>query len=303
MCLYPKKIKNKHYTPCKSNNYNPPICKDKDLMYVNAECGMCIECRRKKQREWTARLCEEIRYNKGLFVTLTFDNIHLRELGIKSNNDNEIAKRAIRLFLERIRKKTKKSIKHWFITELGDETERIHIHGITWCEESIIKDNWNYGYVYIGQFVNEKTIRYITKYMLKIKETKKDFIPKIMCSSGIGKNYIDRLDARNNEFKEKDTNETYRLKNGSKIYLPQYYRRKIYTAEEREKLWKQKIEKGISYIMGEKVKSNTDEETQLRMYYREKAKKLYKENWEEWERKKKFRQRMKYKKYKDANNT
>lgn len=304
MCLYPKKIKNKHYTPCKSNNFNPPECKDKDFMYVNAECGMCIECRQKKQREWIARLSEEIKNNKNaIFITLTFENKSLEELGIKSNNDNEIAKRAIRLFLERIRKKTKKSIKHWFVTELGDEKERIHIHGITWCDESLIKNNWNYGYVYIGQFVNEKTIRYITKYMLKVKDTKKNFIPKIMCSAGIGKDYISTTNAYYNKYERNRTNETYRLRDGRKIYLPQYYRRKIYTNEEREKLWKEKIKKGIRYIMGEKVHTGTEEEENILQYHRQRATETLGENWEEWERKKKYRQRMKYKKYKDTNNT
>ena len=41
--------------------------------------------------------------------------------------------KAIRLCLERIRKHTGKSVKHWFITELGHNgTERIHLHGIVW---------------------------------------------------------------------------------------------------------------------------------------------------------------------------
>ena len=45
--------------------------------------------------------------------------------------ENETAKTAIRLFLERWRKKYGRSTKHWFITELGhDNTERLHLHGI-----------------------------------------------------------------------------------------------------------------------------------------------------------------------------
>ena len=34
-------------------------------------------------------------------------------------DNNEIATKAIRLCLERVRKLTGKSVKHWFITELG----------------------------------------------------------------------------------------------------------------------------------------------------------------------------------------
>ena len=42
------------------------------------------------------------------------------------------------------------------------------------------------------------------------------------------------------------------LRSGRKINLPDYYKRKIYTEEEREKLWIEKQEKGYRYIMGEK---------------------------------------------------
>ena len=44
---------------------------------------------------------------------------------------SDLATKAIRLCLERVRKQTGKSIKHWFITELGHEkTERLHLHGV-----------------------------------------------------------------------------------------------------------------------------------------------------------------------------
>ena len=89
----------------------------------------------------------------------------------KITDNNEIATKAIRLCLERIRKQTSKSIKHWFITELGHEkTERLHLHGIVWGigTDKLITDKWNYGITFTGFFVNEKTINYITKYMLKV---------------------------------------------------------------------------------------------------------------------------------------
>ena len=102
----------------------------------------------------------------------------------KSEDDNTIATKAIRLMLERIRKKTGKSIKHWFTTELGHEkTERLHLHGIVWGigTDQLIREKWNYGITYTGNFVNEKTINYITKYMTKIDEEHPDFVGKILC--------------------------------------------------------------------------------------------------------------------------
>ena len=51
----------------------------------------------------------------------------------KLQDNNDIATKAKRLCLERVRKLTGKSVKHWFITELGHEkTERLHLHGIVW---------------------------------------------------------------------------------------------------------------------------------------------------------------------------
>ena len=136
MCLYPKLIKNKKYLPTKKNGYNPPKCKDPRTLYITAACGKCLECRKQKQREWLVRMSEELRTEpNAYFLTLTISDENYEILKNKYNleNDNEIGTKAIRLCLERIRKQTGKSVKHWFITELGHEkTERLHLHGIVW---------------------------------------------------------------------------------------------------------------------------------------------------------------------------
>ena len=182
-------------------------------------------------------------------------------------DDNEIATKAIRLCLERIRKQTGKSIKHWFTTELGHEkTERLHLHGIVWGlgNGEKMTNNWKYGITFTGYFVNEKTIQYITKYMTKIDEKHKDFIGKVLCSKGIGAGYVNRDDAKKHIYKPGKTIETYRLRNGSKINLPIYYRNQLFTEEEREALFLDKIEKGIIYVMGQKVHRD-DEEYYLKL--------------------------------------
>ena len=133
------------------------------------------ECRKKKAREWRIRLAEEIRHNKSYFVTLTIDDDNLEmlknELEITSvkGNENNIATLALRKFLERCRKKTGKSLKHWCATELGEDRGRIHLHGIFFGNQAaeLTIEKWKYGYVFIGNFVNEKTINYISKYMLR----------------------------------------------------------------------------------------------------------------------------------------
>ena len=55
------------------------------------------------------------------------------------------------------------------------------------------------------------------------------------------------------------TNESYRMRNGGKLNLPIYYRNKIFTEEEREKLFLDKIEKGIIYVLGTKIDLKTEE--------------------------------------------
>ena len=96
---------------------------------------------------------------------------------------------AVRRFLERWRKKYKKSVKHWLVTELGHQgTERIHLHGIIFTKETseTIQNIWKYGNIWVGTFVNTKTINYIIKYITKIDEDHKGFKSIILSSAGIG---------------------------------------------------------------------------------------------------------------------
>ena len=260
MCLYPRLVKNPKYKPNKKNGGIVPPIADERLLYVPVGCQQCIECKKKKSREWNVRLQEEVRHdNKATFVTLTFSNESIKEIieSIdKDNNkvpiegynlDNEIATRATRLFLERWRKKTGKSIKHWLITELGHEgTENVHIHGLIWSRDTnMIKDTWKYGWVYTGYSCNERTVNYITKYVTKIDKDHKSYNSKILTSSGIGKGYTKRLDSQRNKYNKEagKTNEMYKDRKGYQRALPIYYRNKIYTEDEREILWLEKLDK------------------------------------------------------------
>lgn len=293
MCLYPKLIRNKRYLPNKKNGGVPPVCSDERLLYVTAACGKCMECRQQKQRQWLVRMNEELRQNpNAYFMTLTIDDENYNKLAniCKSEDNNEIATKAVRLMLERIRKKTGKSIKHWFITELGHEkTERLHLHGIVWGigTDQLISEKWNYGFVYTGNFVNEATINYITKYMTKADIDHPNFVGKVLCSKGIGAGYTKREDAKNHKYTKGKTIETYRLRNGAKINLPIYYRNQLFSEEEREMLFLDKIEKGIIYVMGQKVhRDNEAEYLGLLEEARRTEQRLYGVHEQEWEEQK-----------------
>jgi hypothetical protein len=306
MCLYPKIITNRKYIGNKKNGGIIPPVFDNRTLQVPVGCGNCIECRKQKSREWAVRLNEEIRIDKnGYFVTLTFNEPSLIKLTweISRTNlyhkleENEVARLSIRRFLERWRKKYKKSLKHWLITELGHTgTERIHIHGLIWDNRpQMIKDYlpfeqelqniWQYGFTDKGKYVNEQTVNYIVKYVTKIDKDHKGYKPKILTSAGIGKGYLNRIDKNINKFNGKDTKEFYRTKTGLKYNLPIYYRNKLYTEQEREQLWINKLNKNVRYVCGEKIDISKGEETYyktLKFYQLKNTRLGYGNDTEEW---------------------
>lgn len=241
-------------------------------------------------------MAEELRHNKnGVMVTLTFSNESIRELHkdckyklkikpfkkwpykfhVKQYKkpvkeefnlqgyalDNAIATLAVRRFNERWRKTENKALRHWLVTELGHNgTENIHLHGIVWTDKrEIIASKWKYGYVFLGNFVNERTVNYIVKYVSKLDLKHKTYKSITLSSPGIGKAYTDRHESRKNKYIEGNTDETYRMRNGGKVGLPIYYRNKIYSEEERERLWLEKLDKEERYVDKTKVDVSTKE--------------------------------------------
>lgn len=299
MCYYGQYIDNGRYKANKTNRGIIPPVYDIRVLQVPIGCGRCKECREQRAREWQVRLLEDIKDNhNGNFTTLTFNTESLRELAHDVRNwiivdgkrtrfkreikgymlDNEICKRAMRLFNERWRRKYKKAIRHWMITELGHEnTEHVHMHGILYTPEGqeAINERWGYGFTQIGKwengihinYVNEQTVNYMIKYVSKMDFLHSEYYPKILCSPGIGSGYIKR--AEYNQFRYEDTIEGYKTRTGHVISLPTYYRNKIYTDNEREALWINQLDKNWRYIGKERVRAD-DIKTieQLTEYYR-----------------------------------
>lgn len=263
MCLYPKIIKNPKYEPNKKNGYTKEIPKDYRMKYIPIACGKCIECRKKKIREWTIRLQWEEKYTKtkGRFITLTFSEEALDELEQERQEPNEIAARAIKLFLKRWEKKFKKTLRHWLVTELGDEkTERLHLHGFIWTENlQDIQEIWNYGRIDIGTGVNEKGIRYCTKYVNKRDEKHEGFYGKIFASKGIGREFMKSETARRYKALGENAPQYIRTSEGQKIDIPIYWRNKLFTEEQREKIWCKLLDRQERYVMGDKVDISTKE--------------------------------------------
>lgn len=277
MCLYPRVMKNPKYKATKKNGGIIPPVSDERIKYVPIACTQCMECRKAKAREWQVRLLEDVKtHTNGKFIALTFSNESIKEIynspatknwpGLKNISgyelDNQIATRGMRLFLERWRKKFKKSLRHWAVTELGHTgTENIHIHAIVWTDETMdtIRNIWQYGWMWPRpqskekNWVNAQTVNYMVKYVNKKDEDHPSYNSIILTSAGIGGNYINRYDSKKNKYQGEQTKETYRTNTGHEINMPIYWRNKIYSEEEREKLWIQKLDKQERWVMGEKI--------------------------------------------------
>lgn len=268
MCLYPRFIKNPKYK-VRKGVYDFGAITDERMKYVPIGCGNCIECRQQKSREWQTRLHEELKVNNhAYFTTLTFSNEDLNKLmkECECEECNGIATIAVRRFLERWRKKYRKTLRHWLITELGHEnTERIHLHGILFTENPITNEDlqavWKYGRTDTGKYCNSRSINYIVKYVTKIDLEHKTYKPIILCSAGLGSNYINIQQIRVHAFNNEKTNENYTLPNGNIIALPIYYRNKFWTQTQRNKLWCYRLDKMKRYIRGIEIDvSKTDKQ-------------------------------------------
>lgn len=270
MCYFPIKIPNKRFMPTRKNGYYPPECPDERLKYITAECGHCFECRKKKRNMWRVRMKEQKKDTPtGVFFTGTIKPERYEKIKNKYNikNDNDIATKVVRLFLERIRKETGKSIKHWIVTEKGHtNTRRIHIHGLFFDTigigkynlERLLKRNWIDGYSYNGYSTSEKCINYISKYMTKKDEINPEFIGKVLASPGLGAGYTER-NKRYHKFHGEDTHEEYVNYNGATETLPRYYKEKLWTEEQRQELWIIKENKGIKWIGKQKFNTLSEE--------------------------------------------
>lgn len=289
MCIYNQMIKNRKYVKNKKNEGHVPSLPDRRIEYVPAKCGKCIECRKQYGRDWMVRLLEEIKTNKnGKFITLTFTDKAIAEIGertikktekktgkiIKSKiselqgyeRDNKTAIEAIRIFTERWREKFGKAPRHWLVTELGHNgTENIHLHGIIWTDETYetIHKLWQFGYIWprpeskTPTYVNTATIKYIVKYVSKQDLKHKEYRGKVLASHGIGKGFLNSLNAReiiakaNSGYPE--YLQTYTTTTGHKIALPTYYKKKLFTEEQIETMWLKKLDEEVRYVLGRKI--------------------------------------------------
>lgn len=244
MCVFGRTIKNRRYTETKKNGGKIPPLRDMSLLGVETKCGTCIDCLKERAGEWRIRLTEEAKSNqwRGHFITLTYDEYHLQKLQEEvGDSQRNIAKTSIRRWLELWRKKHGSRPRHWIITEMGHKgTERLHLHGIVYGiskeEARALMDMWKYGKEkFLGYSFNPSVVGYVTKYLTKPDEQHRGYIGEIFCSPGLGAEYV-RKNRHIHRFQEEKTNAFYKGTKGEKRSLPMYYKRKLWTDEQREEL-------------------------------------------------------------------
>lgn len=309
MCLYPIMMPNKKYWATQKNLQRGfiPVAKDKRTTVVQIPCGVCEECMRQKARGWKIRLIEDRKeFKNGKFVTLTFSEESLEKLGkeLEKKNwsgiwENEVAKIAIERFRKRICKNGMKAIRHWLITELGqNNTERVHLHGVVYTDMSKeeFQELWKYGWVDFGEWYDDTSIGYITKYVTKQDPVHKGFIPKIFTSPGIGRKYIESTAAEMKRGRRENIYYTY--KNGQKTAMPTYYKNKLFSEDEREEIYIDRLNKDEKYVMGSKLTKGISNDKYLKIcrYWAEKSKEHGYQEPEPWEIKKNKNNQKKYSK-------
>lgn len=242
-CFEPKQIVNPRY----SKRYDPAR-KHLDLWrgingdprgypedyYIIVPCGRCLGCFRDKAREWRVRLLHEHEYGNHtscICLTLTISNEYINQF-----SDEKSFYKHFRDFLDRLRYYLipRRSPKRFFVSELGDKTDRLHFHGFIWdCPEltdDIIARCWRYGFVCVRPLVSTKQLSYATKYITKCK---KDFRPTVMVSPGLGEGYTE-VDKWRNWHNSGDGNNPINLYcyfDRFVYSMPRYYRTKIFSPD------------------------------------------------------------------------
>lgn len=234
---------------------NPHLIHDKkNHCYMEVPCRVCMECRLNYTKEWAVRVCNEACCHKdNCFITLTFDDEHLKN---KSLDKSELQR-----FFKRLRKLLgNDKIRYFACGEYGGQLGRKHYHanifgwfpgdaypfkrlnGYYYYRSPMLEKLWNNGYSLIGE-VNFDTARYVASYIVKQHRGKDKKYYKeqgiepefVIMSQGIGKDFVAK-------HKEQLKGLGYIPFNGFKCPLPRYYENKIFNEEEKEKRKNDKFE-------------------------------------------------------------
>lgn len=242
-CPIPLRIINPHYKKIASLSEEDVFnYEDRPDFYIDVGCGKCYHCLKSYKTQWNLRLQHEYKYYsiskkaKCYFITLTFSDTYLKV----PHPTKKYIGNLVRRFLERVRKHYGVSVRHWFVSEYGDTTERYHLHGILFDPPFPIyqlQKYWQYGYVTYN-LLTPRRITYVTTYInkqLKGLLQSPDKKQHVFASPGIGKAFVD--DPLNIIFSHLDGSPVPFIRHaGREFPMPRYYRLKLFSDAERDAL-------------------------------------------------------------------
>lgn len=87
-------------------------------------CGQCVGCALNRSRQWAVRCMHEAQmHERNAFLTLTYDDVHLPESGSLVYPD-------FQMFMRRLRKFARKSVRFYMCGEYGEINSRPHYHAL-----------------------------------------------------------------------------------------------------------------------------------------------------------------------------
>lgn len=144
---------------------------------LTVPCGHCINCTKKRRREWTLRNILESQYYAPediAFVTFTYRDEDL-PLFIKSVRPPFDATKSLmppdmKNFMKRLRRKVPYQIRMFYVGEYGDKFGRPHYHAILYGlrrkDWNLVDEKWQHGFVLVKPWFQE-TCGYVAGYVQK----------------------------------------------------------------------------------------------------------------------------------------
>lgn len=175
-CLNPIAICNPYFDKTKMRDSKETPAK------LIVPCGKCYNCRRRRNRDWVARLlCEESTYNSSAtwFITLTYDDNNL--FFSISDDGTAYIPTLVKSHMQKWKKDFKSMVKYhsnqdnlrFFICgEYGKKSFRPHYHVLLFGYEDrgslqdYLRKTWPYGSFYVDSS-SDKVLSYCTKYIMK----------------------------------------------------------------------------------------------------------------------------------------
>lgn len=179
----------------------------------------------------------------SVFVTLTYAD---KFLPLKINYEtgeeyNSFDKKEVQKFMKRLRKMEQPNkIRFYLVSEYGEDTLRPHYHALIFnisgsMDEIMLKvlKTWQKGLIHVGAVTN-KSIKYVTKYVInKVNYPDGWEKPFSLMSKSIGLSYVDKY----SKWHKADLTRNYTVhEGGAKNRFPRYYKEKILSKFERQKM-------------------------------------------------------------------